>query len=132
MDDNEDDDIDTFTLKLNDEMKDYKVLKEQENTIELSKEDSALIPSGMSIATVSEPDEQFMTSTRKFFVMDGGPTTIEIPLVAPLKDGELALVFMWDQGALVNGKNVEYQDLDLHVEFQASETTLCTVDYTMR
>jgi len=40
--------------------------------------------------------------------MDGGPTKIEIPLVAPLKDGELALVFMWDQGALVNGKNVEY------------------------
>jgi len=28
MDDNVDDDIDTFTLKLNDEMKDYKVLSE--------------------------------------------------------------------------------------------------------
>jgi hypothetical protein len=71
----------------------------------------------MSIATVTEPDQQFMVANRKFFVMDGGPTRIEIPLVAPLKDGELALVFMWDQGALVNGKSVEYQDLDLHVEF---------------
>lgn len=96
MDDNVDDDIDTFTLKLNDEMKDYKVLNEQENNIELSKEDSTLIPNGMSIATVTEANEDFMASTRKFFVMDGGPTTIEIPLVAPLKDGELALVFMWD------------------------------------
>jgi len=40
-----------------------------------------------------------------------------MPLISPLADGELAVVLMWTQGATVTGSDVEFQDLDLHVEF---------------
>lgn len=55
-----------------------------------------------------------------------------MPLLAPLEDGELAVVLMWTQGAKARGSSVELYDLDLHVEFQASDSILCNVDYTMR
>jgi hypothetical protein len=60
------------------------------------------------------------------------PTDLEIPLVAKLRDGELAVVLTWTQGSKINGESVELQDLDLSVEFQAGDTVLCTVDSTMR
>ena len=73
-----------------------------------------------------------MVSTRKFFALPGQPTQVEMPMLAPLEDGELAVVLMWTQGATVAGTQVELQDLDLHVEFQPSDTVLCNVDFTMR
>jgi hypothetical protein len=54
--------------------------------------------------------------------LHGQPSAIEIPLVGNLLDGELAVVLMWTQGSKVNGKNVEMQNLDLHVEYQAADT----------
>ena len=47
-------------------------------------------------------------------------------------DGELAVVLSWTQGAKVHGNQVDLQGLDLHVEFEASDTVKCNVDYTMR
>ena len=36
------------------------------------------------------------------------------------------------QGTYVNGKDVEIENLDLHIEFQPSETSLCNVDFSER
>jgi hypothetical protein len=58
-----------------------------------------------------------MESKRKFFNFANQPNIIEIPLIDKLKNGELAIVLTWTSGALVNGKTVELQNLDLHVEF---------------
>jgi len=55
-----------------------------------------------------------------------------MPLVPKLKDGELAVVLSWSTGNTATGNNVELQDLDLHIEFEASETIMCNVDFTMR
>ena len=49
-----------------------------------------------------------------------------------LKEGELAIVLTWMPGTYVNGNTVEVENLDLHVEFQASETSICDVDFTQR
>ena len=46
-----------------------------------------------------------------------------IPLVPELEDGELALVLTWGYSP---------RDLDLHVEFVASQTLLCKTDFTMK
>jgi hypothetical protein len=58
---------------------------------------------GENIATVTEEDGDFMASTRKFFALPGQPTTVEMPLLSPLEDGELAVVLMWTQGASIAG-----------------------------
>ena len=50
---------------------------------------------GENIATVTDVDGDFQTSSRKFFALPGEPTQIEVPLIAPLEDGELAIVLMW-------------------------------------
>ena len=39
---------------------------------------------------------------------------------------------MWTQGSQVNGNRVEIQNLDLHVEYQASDTVMCSIDYASR
>lgn len=36
------------------------------------------------------------------------------------------------QGTYVNGNRVEIENLDLHVEFQPSDTSLCNVDFSQR
>jgi hypothetical protein len=64
--------------------------------------------------------------------LNGQTTDVEIPLVAALKDGELAVVLSWNEGNKISGNNVEIQSLDLHVEFLVSETIKCTVDSFMR
>jgi hypothetical protein len=56
-------------------------------------------------------------SKRQFFALEGQPTTIDVPLVGPLKDGELAVVLSWTQGAKIQGSNAMLQGLDLHIEF---------------
>ena len=38
----------------------------------------------------------------------------------------------WTEGSEVKGDNVELHNLDLHVEFEPSDTVKCTVDSTMR
>jgi len=50
---------------------------------------------GENIATVTEEDGDFLLSTRKFFALAGQSTVVEMPLVSPLEDGELAVVLMW-------------------------------------
>lgn len=75
---------------------------------------------------------EFLKSKRTFFALPGFSNQIEIPLVTKLKKGELAVVLTWMQGTYVNGKNVEIENLDLHIEFQPSETSLCNVDFSER
>jgi len=133
LDDGEDDDIDTYKLVLNDGLKDYYQLTDQEDIIELGDSVSKTVPKiGENIATVTEEDGDFMLATRKFFNLPGQPSVIDLPLLAPLEDGELAVVMTWTQGASVAGTSVELQDLDLHVEFQPTDSILCNVDFTMR
>ena len=130
--DSQDDDLDIYNFELNDGMVTYYELTEQENVIQISDAKSAEIPIiGESIAYVSS-EGTFSTSNRKFFNLKGQPSNIEIPLVSNLLDGELAVVLSWTQGSKVVGSNVEMQNLDLHVEYQASETVMCTIDFTNR
>jgi hypothetical protein len=130
--DSQDDDLDVYSFRLNDGMADYYELAEQENVIQISDAKSGEIPIlGESIVYVSS-DDVFSTSNRKFFNLHGQPSNIEIPLVSSLLDGELAVVLTWTQGSKVVGSNVEMQNLDLHVEYQASDTVMCTVDYSNR
>lgn len=66
-------------------------------------------------------------------MLPGQNTKIEIPLVSKLKEGELAVVLTWTQGAnVLSNHNVNLQNLDLHVEFQPSDSVICRVDYLMR
>lgn len=53
-------------------------------------------------------------------------------MVAKLKEGELAVVLTWVEGSVINGDNVDLQNLNLHVEFQPSETIMCNVDTLLR
>lgn len=72
LDDDEDDDIDTYKLVLNDGLKDYFKLNNQEDIIELTETVSQEVPKiGGNIATVTEEDGDFMQSTRKFFAFKG-------------------------------------------------------------
>jgi hypothetical protein len=85
----------------------------------------------MNSALVKEDDlnYDFHDAKRNFLALNGAQSTeIEIPLVAALKDGELAVVLTWHEGSKISGNNVEVQALDLHVEFQPTETIKCTVD----
>jgi len=50
---------------------------------------------GENIVTVTEEDGDFLESRRKFFALTGQPTVIDMPLVSPLKDGQLAVVLTW-------------------------------------
>lgn len=129
-----DDDLDNYEFSLiNPMQQEYFKLDDQENVIELSDEDSKTNPKiGKSFARVQDAGEVFYPNQRKFFDYEGQPTSLEIPLVAKLKDGELAVVLTWTEGSEVKGDNVELHNLDLHVEFEPSDTVKCTVDSTMR
>ena len=88
---------------------------------------------GENIASVSQPNGiEFLDNKRKFFALPGFSNQIEIPLVTKLKQGELAVVLTWMQGSYINGNKVEIENLDLHVEFQPSDTSLCNVDFSQR
>lgn len=50
-----------------------------------------------------------------------------LPMVPRLYEGELALVLTWDN---IDGENG--RDLDIHVEFIASDTILCKCDFSMQ
>lgn len=129
-----DDDLDAYTLSLIDSKElEYYKLEEQENVVEISEEDSKAVPRiGSNLAHVSDGTDAFYPSQRQFFDFEGQPTDIEIPLVAKLKEGQLAVVLTWTEGSQVTGDYVELHNLDLHVEFQPSETVKCQVDLTMR
>jgi hypothetical protein len=130
--DSQDDDLDAYSFRLKDGMADYYELVEQENVIQISDAKSGEITIlGDSIVHVSS-DDVFSTSNRKFFNLHGQPSNIEIPLVSSLLDGELAVVLTWTQGSKVVRSNVEMHNLDLHVEDWASDTVMCTVDYSNR
>jgi len=131
-----DDDQSSYSLTLVDESKfhsEYFALEGQENVIDLTDEESLSIPKiGLNTAIVKDEDGSFLNSERKFFALKGQQTQIEMPLVAKLKDGELAVVLTWTQGSHTESSNVEIQDLDLHVEFQPTDTVKCIVDHTLR
>ena len=59
-------------------------------------------------------------------------TTVEVPLVGHLKDGELAVVLTWTPGKKVDGNRMVVEELDLKTEFQPSETIKCDVGFGMR
>ena len=100
--------------------------------IEISDQEARTVPKiGMNSASVAEEglNYDFHDARRSFLALNGAQSTdVEIPLVAALKDGELAVVLTWHDGSKVVGSNVEVQALDLHVEFQPTETIKCTVD----
>jgi len=101
--------------------------------IDVSDEEAKTVPHiGLNKAIVSDDDFVFHKSSVRFEALSGQQTDIEVPLVAKLKDGELAVVLQWTQGSKVNGEKVELHDLDLHVEFQPADTVKCTVDSTFR
>jgi hypothetical protein len=130
-----DDDLDTYTLSLHQgvDRRNYYQLNDQENYIEIGIQDSKSVPRiGENRVAVTEKDAVFSNSQRTFFALQGEKSVIEMPLVSRLKDGELAVVLSWTSGQNVVGNNVEIQNLDLHVDFEASETVMCNVDYAMR
>ena len=74
---------------------------------------------GENSAFIKEDDTDytFHDAKRNFLALNGQNTDVEIPLVAALKDGELAVVLSWHEGNRIQGNSVEIQSLDLHVEF---------------
>lgn len=129
-----DDDLDSYVFNLFGPMGlEYFKLEDQENVVEISDEDSKTNPRiGKNFAKVQDGGDAFYPNQRTFFNYQGQSTDIEIPLVARLKEGELAVVLTWNEGSLVNGDMVEHHNLDLHVEFDPSDTVKCTVDSAMR
>ena len=112
-----DDDIDTYSFALSDTVQ-YYSLGGQENVIDVSDEEAKTVPHiGLNRAAVEDEDAVFHKSAVRFEALGGLQTDIEIPLVARLKDGELAVVLQWTQGSKVQGDKVAVHDLDLHVEF---------------
>lgn len=126
--DDQDDDIDSYQLQLNNGLETYYVLQNQENQISVNSPTVPIL--GGSIVKVTTDENIFLESHRKFFNLPGQSSNIEIPLVSNLLDGELAVVLTWTQGAKVHGNTAELQSLDLHVEFKVSDTVICNVDYT--
>ena len=110
----------------------YFNLEGQENVIEISDQEARTVPKiGTNAALVTQDSlsYDFHDAKRDFLALSGAQSTdVEIPLVAALKDGELAVVLTWHDGSKVVGNNVEIQGLDLHVEFQPTDTIKCTVD----
>lgn len=132
-----DDDIDDYQLIVDDGLHEYIKLNDQENNISMAApevlKDHYEIKTGENIAHISQPGgEDFLDAKRQFFALPGFSNQIEIPLVSKLKDGELAVVLTWMQGTYVSGGEVEVENLDLHVEFQPSESSLCNVDFSQR
>lgn len=120
----------SLTLSQSQDAKPYYKIEEQESEIVI---DETGIPKvGENYVSIADDESDFQVSKRQFFTLPGQATNIEIPLVPELKDGELALVLTWQEGSQVQGNNVEMQNLDLHVMFQASDTVKCQVDHTMR
>ena len=124
-------------MVINDGLRDYIRLTDQENNISMATPEVIKkkyeFKIGDNIARVSQPNgEEFLDSRRKFFALPGFRNQIEIPLVTKLKEGELAVVLTWMQGTYINGNKVEIENLDLHVEFQPSDTSLCNVDFSQR
>ena len=128
--DSQDDDIDSYQLQLSNGLETYYALENQENQIKVDNPNVPIL--GESIVKASTEENAFLQSQRKFFNVPGASPNIEIPLVPKLLDGELAVVLTWTQGAKTHGNQADLQSLDLHVEFKASDTVMCNVDYTQR
>jgi len=129
----EDDDRDDYDVKINDGLKNYYHLEDQENFITLGSQDSKTIPHiGENTISVSSDEDAFVDSKRNFFTLPGMDTNIEVPLVSKLQDGELAVVLSWTQGSTVSGSSAIQNNLDLHIEFQTSPSVLCQIDFTGR
>lgn len=67
----------------------------------------------------------YMHNLQRFYALPSPPYTEQMrpmPMVPDLKAGELSLVLTWDHAP---------KDLDLHVEFAVSPTTLCKSDFSM-
>ena len=126
-----DDDVDDYSVALRNkaDLEDYFTLQDQDNLITFEGEEARNIPHlGMNSVSVKQDGGDFLNSKRRFFVHPSQSNEVEIPMVAKLKDGELAVVLTWNQGSQIVGNNVELQDLDLHVEFQPTDSVLCDVD----
>ena len=133
-DDLDSDDQDDYKLSLRDGASGtYFTLDNQENEITLDPTTARGVPHiGENTVEVKEDGGVFLDSRRRFFNLPGQSTHIEIPLVSQLKDGEIAVVLTWTEGVFIDGNNAEYQNLDLHIQFQGGETVKCEVDQTMR
>lgn len=133
MDDGRIEDYDNYQFVLNDGVKDYYMLEDQESEIQIPVADTIDVPRiGENTAIVSANDLSFQDSSREFLTLPAQFTNIEIPLVSQLKDGELAVVLTWTEGTSIKGTTVQMQNMDLHVQFQPADDVLCTVDHTMR
>lgn len=133
MDATTDDDRDDYDVTFSDGLRNYYQLQDQENLFTLGDAEAKTIPHiGENFIQVSSDEDAFVNSKRRFFTLPGMDTNIEVPLVSKLKDGELAVVLTWTQGATISGTNAIINNLDLHVEFQTSSSVLCQVDFTQR
>lgn len=91
-----DDDLESYTFSLSDDKNLYFNLNQQDNVIEIGDEESLTIPHiGENLIEVSDEESVFHTSQVQFFSFHGHSTEIQIPLVAKLKEGELAVVLTW-------------------------------------
>lgn len=83
MDDGRSEDYDNYQFVLNDGVKDYYVLEDQESEIQLPVADTNDVPKiGENTATVSANDLSFQDSSREFLTLPAQFTSIEIPLVS--------------------------------------------------
>ena len=109
------------------------MLEDQESEINIPQADTRETPRiGENNVLVTANDLAFQDSKREFFTLPAQFTSIEIPLVSQLKDGELAVVLTWTEGTTIKGTQVLMQNMDLHIEFQPADDVLCTIDHTMR
>ena len=63
----------------------------------------------------------------RFYILKDAGNIKGIPMVPRLEDGQIALVLTWGN-AFAEGE----RDLDINVEFVASDTVICSVDFTNR
>ena len=77
------DDYDNYKFVLNDGMRDYFELDDQENEIQIPVADSRDVPRiDENITTVSSNDLAFQDSSRTFLTLPAQLTHVEIPLVS--------------------------------------------------
>lgn len=97
-------DLNNFDLKLIDDLgSQYYEELDQDNVIDIV--DKPREPKiGKNIAHVTTESNVFYPSDREFFALKGMPSEVEVPLVAKLKDGELAVVLTYTNGQRDFGK----------------------------
>ena len=83
-------DEEVYTITLSDGMSDYQKLTDQGPSTSL------VAKTGENVIKVDK--SAYLAATQKFFKLPYQPRTIDVPLVGPLKRGELAIVLTYSSG----------------------------------